>query len=134
MCSFTGSGMDIIQVDSLRNALAPDNAPRIADHRTVGRNGFQHDRARANLAVISDGERTQYLCARADDHVVADGRMTLADILACTAEGYTLIERHVVANDGRFADDYAVAMVDKEPLPDACAGMNLDPRDMAAVL
>jgi len=60
--------------------------------------------------------------------------VALADILARTTEGYTLIERHIVADDGRFADDYAVAMVDKESLPDACAGMNLDSRDMAAVL
>ena len=60
--------------------------------------------------------------------------MTLADILARTAEGYALIERHVVADDGRFADDHTVAMVDEEPFSDACAGMNLDSRDMAAVL
>lgn len=42
--------------------------------------------------------------------------------LPVPAEGHALIKRHIVADDRRFADDHAVAMVDEKALADARAG------------
>ena len=52
--------------------------------------------------------------------------MALAGILARAAQRHALIEGDVVADDGGFTDHHAVAVVDKQPLADHCAGMDLD--------
>lgn len=45
----------------------------------------------------ADRERAEHLRARADDHIIPDGRMALAHVLARSAEGHALIKRHIVA-------------------------------------
>ncbi len=46
--------------------------------------------------------------------------------LTRTAEGHVLIEQHVVADFGGFADDDAHAMVNEEALADAGSGVDLN--------
>ena len=57
--------------------------------------------------------------------------MAFALFLTRPAEGDTLIEGHVVADDRRFSDDDAHAMVDEQAFADLGAGMDLDAREEA---
>lgn len=57
--------------------------------------------------------------------------MAFALFLTRPAEGDTLIEGHVVADDRRFSDDDAHAMVDEQSFADLGAGMDLDAREEA---
>ncbi len=56
----------------------------------------------------------------------ADGRVTLAVLLAGAAERDALVEGYVVADDRSFTDDHAHAVIDEEAAADLRAGMNLD--------
>ena len=126
--------VNVIEIDMRGRAFAADNAAGVADHGAVGRHLLEHHRRRADFAAAADRERAEHLRARADDHIIPDGRVALAHVLARSAEGHALIKRHIVADDRRFADDHAVAMVDEKALANARAGVNLDARHMAAVL
>ena len=55
--------------------------------------------------------------------------LALAGIFARAPQGHALIEGHVVAQYGGFADDHAAAVIDKQPLADHRAGMNIDARE-----
>ena len=77
------------------------NAAGVADHGAVGRHLLEHHRQRADFAAAADRERAEHLRARADDHVIPDGRVALAHVLARSAEGHALIKRHIVADDRR---------------------------------
>ena len=43
-----------------------------------------------------------------------------------TAERYAVVKRHIVANFGKLADDYAHAVVDEEPLADLRGRVDFD--------
>ena len=64
--------------------------------------------------------------ARADDDIVLQGGMAFAGVPACAAERYALIERDIVADDRRFTDDHAEAVIDEKPTTDGYARMNFD--------
>ena len=84
---------------------------------------------RADPRPVADPERPQDLRVRADDDIVAQGRMPLcAAGQRGAAEGHSLIKRAVIADLGGLADDYAHAVIDKQPPADARAGVDLDPR------
>ena len=57
--------------------------------------------------------------------VAVDGRRD-------AAQRHVVIERHVVADFRRFADDHTHAVVHEEPLADARRGMDFDTRQEAA--
>lgn len=59
-----------------------DHTPGIADYRTVVRHFTQHDCVRADIRIIADSEGTQYFGTRADNYIVADGRVTFALLFA----------------------------------------------------
>jgi hypothetical protein len=46
---------------------------------------------------------------------------------AGAAEGHALVDRHVVAHLGRFADHHARAVVDEQPAADLGGRVDLDP-------
>ena len=52
--------------------------------------------------------------------------MALAHVLARAAQRHVLIERDVVADFGRLADDHAHAVIDEQSLADGRAGVDLD--------
>ena len=56
----------------------------------------------------------------------ADGRMPLAFLLAGSAQRHALIQQHVVADFGGFADHDAHAVVDEAASSDVRARMDLD--------
>src|SRR5215218_3464300 len=53
--------------------------------------------------------------------------MPLTARLSCAAQGDTLVERAVITDDGRFANDDAHTVVNEYALANCRAGMNLDP-------
>ena len=66
-----------------------------ADNGRVGRHFLKHDGVRADAAVVADGERTEHLRARRDQHVVADGRVAafiLTDKIRMNTEYSILIK------------------------------------------
>ena len=63
-----------------------DDARLDADDGGVRRHFLKHDGVRTDAAVVADGERAEHLRARRDQHVVADGRVALAGVLAGAAE------------------------------------------------
>ena len=77
----------------------------------------------------ADHDRPEQLGARADHHLVADGRVALAAREAGAAERHALVHRHVVADLGRLADHDAGPVVDEEPASDAGGGMDLHAGD-----
>ena len=121
--------MDLVEIrPHAAHAALAHHAPGVAHHGAVRRHFFQHDGTRAHLAAAPHGKGPQHLRARAHDHVVLEGGVALAGVLARAAQRHALIERHVVADDGGLADDHAVAVVDEQPVADDRAGMDLDAR------
>ena len=116
------------------HAVTLDNTRRHADRCGIRWDLLKHHCACGNVAVFPHLERAEHLRTRADHHIVADGRVTLARILARAAESNALIERHVVPDLRRFADDYARAMVDEEAMADLCGRVDFDPRFMRGAL
>ena len=103
-----------------------DDARLDADDGGVGRDLLQNDGVRADAAVVADGERAEHLRTRRDQHVVADGRVALAGVLAGAAEGDAVVDGAVVADLGGLADDDAHAVVDEQALADLRTGVYLD--------
>ena len=66
------------------------------------------------------------LGARADHHAAAERGMALALVPRRAAERDAVIERAIVADLGRFADDDAHAVVDEHPPADGGARVDLD--------
>jgi hypothetical protein len=62
----------------------------------------------------------------ADHHLVLQGGVALARLLAGAAEGHALVEHHPVADLGRLADHHAHAVIDEEAPADRGAGVDLD--------
>ena len=62
----------------------------------------------------------------ADQHVVADGGMALAVVLAGAAQGDAVVDQAVVADLGGLADDDAHAVVDDQAAADRGAGVDLN--------
>ena len=57
--------------------------------------------------------------------------MAFALLQARPAEGYTVVEGYVGSNFSRLADHNAHTMVNKKSGTDGCAGMYLDPGNIA---
>lgn len=112
-------------------ALLDDDAAWNADDCRVRRHFFEDDGTGTDFCAFTDGKGTEDFGAAGDDDIVADGRMAFALFLTCPAEGHALIEGDVVADDCRFADDDAHAMVDKQAFTNLGAGMDFDARKEA---
>ena len=108
-------------------AAKSDDSARNADDRRSLRYFTQHHSVCRDAGVVTNTERTQHLCARADHDVIAKRRMALADVLACAAERYALIEQTIVPNFGSLADHNAGPVVNDQPTADGRTGVDLDP-------
>src|SRR5690606_18473084 len=119
----------MVQVDGIDpSAVLFYDATGHADDRGIRRHLGQHHRPSPDAGVVADFEGSEHLGARRDDHVVADGRVPLAPLLARAAQHDTLIEGDVLSYLGGFADDDPHAVVDKTAGPDLGAGMDFNPR------
>lgn len=102
------------------------NDPRRNSHRrAVIGNCIQNDRISRYLHVVADFERSEHLCSRAHEHIVAEGRVTLALILSRTSEGNALIQQAVIAELGSLADNDSHAVVNEQSLSYLCTRVYL---------
>ena len=90
------------------------------------RHRLQHHAARTDAAIFADLDIAEHLGAHADQHAAADLRMTVADLLARTAQRHAMQHRHIVFHHSRLADHDAIGMVDEDALADHGGGMNID--------
>ena len=60
--------------------------------------------------------------------------MTLSFFLPGSAQGYALVEKHVIADFRGFADHDTHPVIDEKPSADGCAGVDFYPRDRAREL
>lgn len=134
LCQRVGQ-MDLVEVVG-RHTLAVDldHARLHADNRRVGRHLLQHDRIRADAAVIANVERTEHLCARRNKHIVANRRVALAGVVSGAAEGHAMVNRAIVTDLGGFADDNAHAVVNEQAAANGRARVDLDAGHMARKL
>src|SRR5262249_22848060 len=93
---------------------------------------FEDDRIGADPRIGAYDDRSENFRAGADDDAGFQSRMALAVNELRSAERDALIERHVIADLGRLADDGAHAVIDENPLSDDRTRMNFDPRQPAA--
>ena len=107
---------------------------RYADSGAVGRQIAQNDASGTDTGVVSDIDRAKHLGAGTDQNVVAEGRVTLAGVLAGTAEDHAVVDGAVVADLGRLTKDDAHAVVDEQALADLRARVDLDAGAVASVL
>ena len=107
-------------------AVDPDDLGRDAHGGGVLRHVLDHHRAGGDAGVVVDGDGPQDLGPGADHHVVADGGVALAQLLAGAPQGHPLVEQHVVPDLRGLADDKAVAVVDHQAAADGGAGVDLD--------
>ena len=82
--------------------------------------------ARGNAGVVPHGEGAQYLGAGTHHHIVAQGGVTLALVLAGAPQGHPLVEQTVVSDLRSLADDNAHAVVDHQAVADGGAGVDFD--------
>ena len=109
---------------------APDRGRRL-----LFRCGARHEpallknhSARGYIRVVADGKGAEHLCARADEDIVADSRVTFARVFAGAAERHALIYHNIVADNGGLADNDAGAVVDKKSSAYGCGRVYLYPR------
>lgn len=112
---------------TIRSVAGARGTSRYADRCRSRWYVAEHDRASTNLGAIPNVHIAQYLRADADDDVIANRRVAFATMLAGTAERDTLVHRDVLANDGRFTNHHAHAVIDEEPGPERRSRMDLDP-------
>ncbi len=99
---------------------------RNTDSCGIGRHLTENDSTCGNSCIISDGEGTEHLCACSDEDISAEGRMTFALVLTCTAEGDSLIDHAAVADNCSLTDNNTGAVVYHDTSADSCAGVYLD--------
>lgn len=132
----TGSGMWIWS-RSLLPTRTPSRFTTLAGTPTAvqfGRDFLKNHGVGGDFGVVAYLHRSQNSCARADQHVVSQGRVALSGVLAGAAECDILVERTVVADFSGLADNDARAVVDKQTLADLSAGVYLNAGSVAAAL
>ena len=127
---FDGVGdIDLVEIVRFHfDVIALDDFGGDAHRRAVGRDLVEDYGARRDLRIVSDRHRTEYFCTRPDHDVVAERRMSFAGVLSGPAQRDALIDRAVIADDRRFADDDAGPVVNEKPSADLRTGVDLDVR------
>ena len=107
---------------------------RYAHGGGVGGNLAQNHRVGGDAGIVPHLEGTQHLGAGGDHHIIPQGGVALALILAGTAQGNPVVDEAVVPHLGGLADDDAHTVVDDEAAADLGPGVDLDARPEAAPL
>ena len=107
-------------------ARATDDLCRHAGDRDVRRYVVQHHAAGTDLRAFADFDVADDLAAGRQQHAAADLRMAIARYLAGTTERDRMQNRHVVFDDGRFADDDAGRVIEHDPGTDARGRVDVD--------
>src|SRR5580692_5219182 len=104
-----------------------DGLPGNSDDHGAARNFFDDNGISADPAVVADFDRAEDFSAGADDHPVADRRMTFAGVCTGSPERDAVVDRDIVAHLGGFADHHTSRVVDEHATSDDRAWMDVDP-------
>lgn len=113
-----------VRLDAL--PIINDYLSRNPNHGAVWRHTSQHHRAGTYFGVIADNNVAQYLGSGTDDHIIADGRMTLAFLFAGSAEGHALIQCDIVTNFSCLPYNYTGSVVNEKAIAYCGSRMNLN--------
>jgi len=103
------------------------NIPARNPHRSaVCRYIAEHDGTGPDSGIITDGDITENLSPCSNDDVTADGGVALARLLTRAAQGDALVYQGVAADNRRFPDDDAHAVVNEHAGADLRPWVNLD--------
>ena len=102
-----------------------DHARRHTDDRRVRRHRPQHHRARRHPGAGPDLDVAQDLGAGADHHAAADLGVAVAALLAGTAQGHGVEDRHVVLDHRGRADHEAGGVVEEDAPADPRGRMDV---------
>ena len=86
----------------------------------------EHHRVGRDAGIVPYFEGAQHFGSGGHHHIVPQGGVALAVVLAGAPQGDPVVEQAVVADLGRLADDDAHAVVDEQALADLRAGVYLD--------
>jgi hypothetical protein len=111
-----------------------DGPRRHANNRRVVFHFIKHDGVCRYFRIVPDSERTEYFGSRADQHVVSDGWVPFADVLAGSAQGDALIDGAPVADFSSFPNHHAHAVVDEKAFANGGSRMNFDARPVPRML
>ena len=98
-----------------------------ADHRHAFGNVLHHHGIGAHAGITADRDGAKDFGACAHHHAIFDHGVAAARFHGRAAQRDTMIEGHIVADDGGFADHDAQTMIDEEVFADNGAGVDLNP-------
>ena len=91
------------------------------------------NRVAADARVVTHRKAAENLSAGTDHYALAERRMALLSATeADAAQRHAVIDRAVVANNGRLTDHHTHAVVDEDAAADACGRMNFNAGEKAA--
>jgi hypothetical protein len=106
--------------------LLPDALRWVPDGCGPLRHVAQHDRPCSDLRPGTNAHIAEHAGAGADQHPVPDLGVPVAGLLAGAAQRHAMQYGHVVAHDGRLADDHPRGVVEQDAAADARAGVDVD--------
>jgi hypothetical protein len=119
----------VIQGAACEDALTllSDDHAWDSDDGAGGWDVLEHDGPCPDHGVVSDTDIAEDLGPCADHHVLFDGWVTLAGLLAGTAEGDALVDGDIVADLSGLTDNDSHTMIDEDAFADGGAGVDFDP-------
>ena len=122
-------------LNSQTSIKMPFHSLRLLD-AGVGGHIVGHPDVAADDGVVADGDAAQDAGITVDGDIVLDDGMSgyIEHIAvgvfleALRTQRHTLVERHMVADDGRLTNDHARTVVDGEVFTYLCARMDVDAR------
>ena len=116
------------------DSLVPDHFTGNSNYCTVVRNIVEDDRTRTDTYVVPDGDISENGSVAPDNYVVTEGGVPLAFVGGDSAQCDSLVEGHIITDDGGLSDDDPGRMVDEEPLSDGGSGVNVTSRQLVGLV
>ena len=121
----------VVEIDALclldLSAIGNDHPSGDTNDGGIRRHFLHHHGVGSDLTVVTHRERTQNLCAGADNHIISQGGMSFLFGPGGSPESHAVVQGAVVANLSGLADDNPHSMIDEKSSTDLGTGMNLDP-------
>ncbi len=93
--------------------------------RRVCRDVVKHHCTGPDLCAIANVDIAKQLRVGAEHNAVTDFRVTVANFIACTAQGHSMQEAHVVPDGCSFTNHDVCGMVDQKPVADLCCRVDV---------
>lgn len=122
----------MIEVDAVRGdaalTLRQYHTPRYADDCHAVRDFADDDGIGTDASAGADTNRSENFGACANDDTIAERWMAFSGVPRHSTKRDAVVERDVIADFSRLADDDTAAVIDEQAAPDTRTGMNVDLR------